>query len=157
MNKFTPTQAEFDQLRDGMLSKVETWDRKRSTRLKVGAIGAAGVLALAGMGAAWVALASPELRETAVYCYQSASTDSLMSTVTDADAVREGVPTAKSAVELCAAAWQVGVFGGNPDQEGKYTVPVLQACTRLDGVRAVFPIEPGAEADSFCRGLGLGS
>lgn len=155
MTRHTPTEAEFSTMRDRLMARTEVWDRRQKKRRSVGIVGAAGLVAVVGMGAAWVALANPQVRETAIYCYESASINAEYATVVDADAARSGEVAKQSAIDMCAAAWKAGAVGRETEQDQIGTTPVLKACTRLDGVTAVFPADPEDPGTDFCRRIGL--
>ncbi|MGX5696982.1 hypothetical protein ACWKWP_12345 [Agromyces soli] len=152
-----PTDLEFDRMRQNLVGNANAWERKNARTRKIAAIAAIGAVALVGAGVAWVALASPELRENAVYCYSDADQSSKFSTVVRGEAeVPDGSLPVADAIELCEAAWRAGAVGqpAPPPPDGDFPVPPLQACVRLDGVTAVFPSD-GSSTDEFCRDLGL--
>lgn len=162
MIELEPSLREYEELGRELVAKALRHDRVRTIRRRVVTGTAIGVVAVGGIGAAWVALADPALRTNAAYCH--AETDPSSSFV------GVGAPEAESPdgsrlqrdadpVELCAAVWRIGGVGPHattPPVDGvTYDVPDLTACLRLDGIVAVFPNEEGRSADELCRRLGL--
>ncbi|WP_353808606.1 hypothetical protein [Agromyces sp. SYSU T00194] len=158
MTKYLPTDQEFAAMRESVVNGVSAWERTRTRHRKVGVVCAVSIAAVATAGAAWAALASPQLRDDAVYCYSEANQSSVFATVVNPEAESPDGPEEldASAIELCEAAWRAGVVG-QPAQSSEgvqFPVPELQACVRLDGVTAVFPSDDRPE-EEFCRELGL--
>lgn len=162
MPPIEPTEQEFAALGEALLAHAATADRRRTMRRRATIAGAIGLVGLAGMGAAWAALANPVLRDHAAYCYSEPDQNSAFVTV--------GAPAAEApdgttrqqdagAIDLCAAVWRIGAVGPHatqPPVDGiEYEIPPLEACLRLDGVTAVFPNEQHEAHDPFCRRLGL--
>jgi hypothetical protein len=162
MRPIEPTEQEFAALGEALLARAATADRRRTLRRRATVAGAIGLVSLAGMGAAWAALASPLLRDNAAYCYSEPDQNSAF--------VTAGAPAAEApdgatvqqqadAIDMCAAVWRIGAVGPHatqPPVDGiEYEIPPLEACVRLDGVTAVFPNEQREAHDPFCRRLGL--
>ncbi|WP_133163793.1 hypothetical protein [Cryobacterium zongtaii] len=161
MNDFTLSDDAFARIGQAVTAKAAAADRSRLRRHKIAAWGAVGVAAATGVGAAWVAQATPELRENAVYCYSEASTGSEFATVASPLAETsdgETIQLSGSAIAMCAAVWEIGEIGGNgiqPEEGKSYLIPPLQACVRNDGVTSVFPADAEKTGAQFCRDLGL--
>ncbi len=157
-----PSLAEYEELGRELVAKAIRHDRVSTIRRRVATGAAVGVLAVGGIGAAWVALADPALRTNAAYCHSEADPSSPF--------VGVGAPGAEAPdgsvlqldvdpIELCAAVWRIGAVGPHatqPPVDGvTYDVPDLTACLRLDGIVAVFPNEEGRPSEGLCRELGL--
>jgi hypothetical protein len=162
MNGIEPTPQEYAQLGRKLIADAIRQDRVRTIRRRVIAGTAAGVLAVGGMGAAWVALANPALRTNAAYCYSEADTaSSFVGAGAPAGEAPDGSLLERDVdpIELCSAVWRIGAVGPRatePPVDGVfYDVPTLTACLRLDGVVAVFPNENHQANSEFCRELGL--
>lgn len=162
MSGIEPTPHEYAQLGKKLVAEAIRQDRVRTIRRRFVAGAAAGVVAIGGIGAAWVALANPALRTNAAYCYSEADTAS--------NYVGAGAPAGEGPdgsqlerdvdpIELCSAVWRIGAVGPDatqPPVDGVfYDVPTLTACLRLDRIVAVFPNENRQENGEFCRELGL--
>lgn len=162
MRSIEPTAQEFAALGQTLLARAANEDRLRTLQRRATIAGAIGLVAIAGMGAAWAALANPVLRDNAAYCYSEPNQNSAFVTV--------GAPAAEApdgtihqqeadALDMCAAVWRIGAVGPHATQppiDGiEYDIPPLEACLRLDGVTAVFPNEQREAHDPFCRRLGL--
>jgi len=100
------------------------------------------VVALVGLslgGAAAYALVTRDASTThSVACYQAANLEATTAVVTG---------DGRTAVEVCAEAWNRGVFGPLP-------APALQGCVLNSGVAAVFPATAG---NDVCVALRLAS
>jgi len=132
---------------------------KRSTRYRVtrNLIIASVAIAALTAGAIVVLQESPEHIAGNVICYRNGSLDESDPQVLGGD---PGV--SEDAVELCAWWWSNDGWS-NPESpefwdpvRGPYPVPRLIACTRPDGIAAVFPAEGSTASDTdFCEALGL--
>lgn len=162
MMDLEPSLQEYEELGRELVQQALRHDRVRAIRRKAVTGAAIGMLAVGGIGAAWVALANPALRANAAYCHAEAHPAS--------DFVGVGAPGPERAdgtvlpqdvdpIELCAAVWRIGAVGPHatqPPVDGvTYDVPPLAACIRLDGIVAVFPNEERRPDDELCRELGL--
>lgn len=156
-----PSLQEYEELGRRLVARAIRHERVSTIRRRVAAGAAVGVLAIGGIGAAWVALADAALRTNAAYCHAEADPSSPF--------VGVGAPAAEAPdgsllhrdvdpIELCTAVWRIGAVGPHatqPPVDGvTYDVPDLTACLRLDGIVAVFPDE-GRSDDGLCRELGL--
>lgn len=177
-----PDRAVFDRIESTLFDRIEGSERARGARHRL--VAAASAVVLLGVGgAAWVALATPQLRATSTYCYEAADTSSEYTQVGPAsesfDEFGNATPIPypedrfSAALDNCAGVWRIGFFGNTPtdanmqmDAANEHTVPDLIVCLRPDQVPAVFPrdAEPGSstgsesasEADrEFCFDLGL--
>jgi hypothetical protein len=131
---------------------------KRSTRYRTtrNLIIAAAAIAALTAGAIIVLQDPPDIIETHVTCYHTAS-------LSEEPQYLAGDPgSPDDAVKLCAWWWSNnGWFDeGNPELwdpvRGDYPVPPLVACTSPTGTVAVFPNEGEPMSDTdFCGALGL--
>lgn len=157
-----PSLVEYEELGRELVAKAIRHDRVSTIRRRVVTGATVGVLAVGGIGAAWVALADAALRTNAAYCHSEADPSSSF--------VGVGAPAGEAVdgsflrrdtdpIELCAAVWRIGGVGPRattPPVDGvTYDVPDLTACLRLDGIVAVFPNEEGRADDELCRAVGL--
>ena len=162
MTDLEPSLQEYEELGRRLVANVIRHERVRTIRRRVATGAAAGLLAVGGIGAAWVALADAALRTNAAYCHAEADASSSF--------VGVGAPPAESPdgslrqldvdpIELCSAVWRIGAVGPHatqPPVDGvTYDVPDLTACLRLDGIVAVFPEDGGRSGEELCRALGL--
>lgn len=157
-----PSLQEYEELGRGLVAKALRHERASRIRRRTATGAVIGILAVGGIGAAWVALADAALRTNAAYCHAEADPASSF--------VGVGAPPAESPdgsllqldvdpIELCSAVWRIGAVGPHatqPPVDGvTYDVPDLIACLRLDGIVAVFPEEEGRSGAELCRSLGL--
>ncbi|WP_448006011.1 hypothetical protein [Agromyces bauzanensis] len=157
-----PSLLEYEELGRELVAKAIRHEHVSTIRRRVATGAAVGVLAVGGIGAAWVALADPALRTNAAYCHSEADPSSSFVGVGAPDAeAADGSLLQRDAdpIELCAAVWRIGGVGPHatePPVDGvTYDVPDLTACLRLDGIVAVFPNEQSRSRVDLCRELGL--
>jgi hypothetical protein len=132
---------------------------KRSTRYRVtrNLIIAGAAIAALTAGAIIVLQEPPDIVAGNVACYRTASLDD------GEPSIIMGEPgLSENAAELCAWWWSNDGWSNESNPEswdpvrGDYPVPPLVACTRSDGIAAVFPNEGDALSDEdFCGALGL--
>ena len=139
-------------MRGWVLDYVERRTRLRR-RLTLATAGVLTVSALAGT--AWVVVASQQVQERVVFCYEEPSLSAEIAEGERFSGDELGDP-AESAVAMCGELWRVGVLGRDstpaPVQgESGYPVPNLTLCTRADQSLAVFP----NTTDDFCAANGL--
>jgi len=123
--------------------------RYRTTRNLI--IAGAAIAALTA-GAIIVLQEPDEVIESYVTCYHTASLD---------EEPQYLGGDSRDAMELCTWWWSNDGWSGAPAEEfdpegGDHPVPPLVACTRPDGIAAVFPREGSTASDEdFCEALGL--
>jgi hypothetical protein len=131
---------------------------KRSTRYRTtrNLIIAGAAIAVLTAGAIIVLQDSPEIIDTHVTCYRTASLDEEPQVFAGEEAASE------DPVGLCTWWWSNDGWNddGNPELwdpvRGDYPVPPLVACTGPTGLAAVFPNEGNAiPIEDFCGALGL--
>jgi hypothetical protein len=139
-------------MRGWVLDYVEK-RRRRRRRLTVVVGGVVAVSALSA--AAWVAVASQQVQERAVVCYEQADVGSRIAEGERYSGDELGDP-AEHAVAMCDALWSAGILGAHsstpatPDPGG-HPVPDLTLCVRPDRSLAVFP----NTSDEFCLAHGM--
>lgn len=127
-----PDSAVFDRIEHTLFDRIEGSQRARGARHRLVAAASAVVLLGAG-GAAWVALATPQLRATSTYCYAAADTSAPFTQVGspgdsfddqgNATPVPYPADRFAAALDNCAAVWGVGFFEGsfNGDAADNYS------------------------------------
>ncbi len=144
---------DFGRMRNDLMRQIDLQRMRRRARRRAAVFVGAGLVVAVATGAAVIALASPELRENAAYCYEDASENSRVQPVGDPSAV--GGDRVDRAIELCRSVWRVGLIGvhgdgARPGDGRVYPVPDLFVCLQRDGTLAVFPQRPGVT----CAALG---
>lgn len=117
-----PDITVFDRIENTLFDRIAGSERARGARHRLIAAASAVVLLGAG-GAAWVALASPQLRATSTYCYAAADTSAPFTQVGSPSESFDDSGTATpvpypadrfaAALDNCAAVWNVGFFEGS--------------------------------------------
>lgn len=130
---------------------------RRRTITTVSAVGAA--LALSA-GAIAFGVSQQDFDRN-VMCYDDVDLDAASSlyVVDDGSGTVADRGAAVSPADVCALAWSSGDFDRRADRHdvrpGTFPVPPLAACTRADGVAAVFPNREDLPAEKLCGALGL--
>ncbi|UOE43102.1 hypothetical protein [Agromyces larvae] len=162
MNAFEPTARDYDELGRDLMARVGRVTRRARHIRRAVVIGAVGAISASVMGAAWVVLANPVMRETAAKCYEAADTTAPFITVVGGEATDgngQPQPTSTDPVEMCAAAWRIGAIGlkssAPPAGKPNHEVPDLVPCLQNDGVTAVFPARADNTSEELCSWLGL--
>jgi hypothetical protein len=154
-----PSDLEVErQLADVRVAVIEATHHvrspKRSTRYRTTrnlVIAAAAIAALTA-GAIIVVQLSQETVDTTAACYPQPNLDTPPTYVFGAEG-----QTQDDWRDLCGVLWQNDMFdpssNDDPDpNDGTSPIPELVACTRPDGLVAVFPAEDDKD---FCETLGL--
>ena len=139
-------------MRSWVLDYVEK-RRRRRRRLTLVAGGLVAVSALSA--AAWIVVASQQVQERNVFCYEQADVGSRIAEGERYSGDELGDP-AEHALAMCDALWSAGVLGANATVaptpgSGGYPVPDLTLCVRPDQSLAVFP----NTSDEFCVAEGM--
>lgn len=144
---------DFGRMRADLMRHVDAERHRRRLRRRVSLFVGGGLVIALATGATVIALASPELREKAAYCYEDTSDSSRVQPVGDPSA--DATDRVERALSLCASVWRAGILGTHddgtrPDDGRVYPVPELFACLQRDGTLAVFPAREGVT----CAALG---
>jgi len=144
--------------------RTDTARRHRALRWAVPGVTAAVVLS-GGVAAAAYVNSRPATVHVEVTCYTEPSVSGFHTDAVELTGQGSLADIAGTAVDRCADLWRLGIVGPGPanaqprpdPQDAKqakpntaHPVPALTACTRSDGVAAVFPGMPGT-----CALLGL--
>ncbi|MGO4105536.1 hypothetical protein AB4Y63_16425 [Leifsonia sp. YAF41] len=155
-----PDTAEFERMKQNLLTTVAALDVQRKRRHRITAISVAGALVLATTAGAIMIASAPQGQINYLMdCYGAADMNSLHgSSVYLPGNPEEKTPTPlaeriRLAVDMCGASWQVGTFADTESADGVYPVPALVTCQLPDRRLAVFPSQRPPE--ELCVSLGL--